>query len=133
MRRETAFKKDGKQRQPKTVYLVKNLPPEQATSARLLALDRGRWGAVEHGIHDVPFVTLKEDDCRGRKGALPRGMAAFANLAISILRLLAVQNIRRSMDQVVPPRQSPGRIAPARRDPDFPPTGLFRTPLLKTA
>ena len=100
VRRATVFKKDGRRRQPETVYLVTSLPPEQATPARLLALNRGYWGAVENGIHYVRDVALREDDCRVRKGALPRVMAAFANLAISILRLLRVKNIKRRMEQL---------------------------------
>jgi len=100
VRRETVFKKDGQRRQPETVYLITSLPPEQATPARLLALNRGYWGAVENGIHYVRDVALREDACRVRKGALPRVMAAFANLAISILRLLRVQNIKRRMEQL---------------------------------
>ena len=99
VRRQTVFKKDGQRRQPETVYLITSLPPEQATAARLLALNRGYWGAVENGIHYVRDVALREDACRVRKGALPRVIAAFANLAISILRLLRVKNIKRRMDQ----------------------------------
>ena len=38
--RETVFKKSGRQRQPETVYLVTSLPPERATPALLLALNR---------------------------------------------------------------------------------------------
>lgn len=43
---------------------------------------------------------LREDHSRLRKGALPRPFAAFANLAISILRLLTAESIRRRMDQL---------------------------------
>ena len=46
-------------------------------------------------------VALGEDACRVRSNALPRVMAAFANLAISILRLLQVQNIKRTMHQLL--------------------------------
>lgn len=48
-------------------------------------------------MHYVRDVALGEDACRVRKGALPRVLAAFANLAISILRLLGRTNLRRSM------------------------------------
>ena len=100
VRRETVFKKDGKRRQPETIYLTTSLPPEQATPARLLALNRGYWGAVENGIHYVRDVALREDDCRVRRGAPPCVMTAFAHLAISILRLLRVKNIKRRMEQL---------------------------------
>lgn len=43
-------------------------------------------------------VALGEDESRCRKGALPCVLVAFANLAISILRLAGVQNIQNQMD-----------------------------------
>ena len=91
---------DGKRRQPETVYLITSPPPDQATPARLLAWNRGCWGAVENGIHYALDVALREDHCGVRKGALPRVMAALANLAISILRLFRVRNIKRRMEQL---------------------------------
>ena len=98
---EVVFKKDGKQRDTEVSYLITNLPPELAAEETLLALSRGYWGAVENGIHYVRDVALGEDACRVRSNALPRVMAACANLAISILRLLQVQNIQRTMNQLL--------------------------------
>ena len=51
-------------------------------------------------MHYVRDVALREDACRVRKGSLPRLMAAFANLAISILRLLKISNLKRRMKQL---------------------------------
>ena len=99
--REVVFKKDGRQRDTEVSYLITNLPPGRAAAKTLLALSRGYWGAVENGIHYVRDVALGEDACRVRSNALPRVMAAFANLAISILRLLQVQNIKRTMHQLL--------------------------------
>ena len=99
--REVVFKKDGKQRDTEVSYLITNLPPELAAEETLLALTRGYWGAVENGIHYVRDVALGEDACRVRSNALPRVMAACANLAISILRLLQVKNIQRTMNQLL--------------------------------
>ena len=99
--REVVFKKDGRQRDTEVSYIITNLPPELADAKTLLALSRGYWGAVENGIHYVRDVALREDACRVRSNALPRVMAAFANLAISILRLLQVQNIKRTMHQLL--------------------------------
>ena len=59
---------------------------------------------MENGVHRVRDGALQEDAMRVRKGALPRVMAAFANLSISILRLLGAENIQRRMNQL--------RIAP---------------------
>ncbi len=99
LRRAVEYKKDGRRRKPETVYLLASLPPEKATPQRLLRLNRLYWG-TENRIHWVRDVALREDHSRLRKGALPRLFAAFANLAISILRLLKTKSIRRRMDQL---------------------------------
>lgn len=99
VRREAEYKKDGRQRQPETGYLLTSLPPERATPERLLRLNRCYWG-IENRIHYVQDVALREDHSRIRKGSLPRLLAAFANLAISILRLLKTTNIKRRMGQL---------------------------------
>ena len=98
--RETEYKKDGRQRRPETAYFVTSLPAAQAGPKRLLDLVRGYWGAVENGIHYVRDVALREDACRVRKGSLPRVLAAFANVAVSILRLLETANIKREMKRL---------------------------------
>ena len=99
VRREVEYKKDGRQRKPETVYLLTSLPPEVATPQRLLRLNRSYWG-IENRVHWVRDVALDEDHSRIRKGSLPRLLAAFANLAISILRLLRTTNIKRRMRQL---------------------------------
>ncbi len=99
LQRAAAYKKDGYQRKPETVYLLTSLPPEVVTPARLLQLNRGYWG-IENRVHWVRDVALREDASRLRKGALPRVWAAFANLAISILRLLRTVGIKRRMSQL---------------------------------
>ena len=99
LRREVTYKKDGRQRRPETVYLLTSLPPKRATPQRLLRLNRCYWG-IENRVHYVRDVALREDRSRIRKGSLPRLLAAFANLAISILRLLKTTNIKRRMGQL---------------------------------
>ena len=99
VRREVAYKKDGRRRQPETVYLLTSLGPEPATPERLLRLNRAYWG-LENRVHYVPDVALREDHSRIRKGSLPRLLAAFANRAISILRLLRTGTIQRRMGQL---------------------------------
>ena len=47
-------------------------------------------------MHCVRDESPGEDASRLRKAALPRRMAAFANLVISILRLAGRKNIRRA-------------------------------------
>ena len=99
--RAAMFTKDGRERQPEVSYIITSLPPEKAAPETLPPLSRGYWGAVENGIHYVRDAALREDACRVRSSALPRLMAAFANLAISILRLLQVRNIKRAMKQLL--------------------------------
>ncbi len=99
VRREVAYKKTGKQRQPETVYLVTSLGPEQVTPQQLLQLKRSHWG-IENRVHYVRDVAVGEDKCSIRKGSPPRLMAAVSNLAISILRLLETKNIQRRMSQL---------------------------------
>ena len=40
-----------------------------------------------------------EDKCRGRKGSLPRRPALFANLAISILRMVGTRDFAAAMER----------------------------------
>ena len=84
VRRETEILCTGRQREPETVDLLTSPPSGQATPARLL-------GAVEQGLHVVRNSTLGEDSCRACR-------LAISNLAISILRILGVDNIRNAMD-----------------------------------
>ncbi|MDE0262713.1 MAG: ISAs1 family transposase [Bryobacterales bacterium] len=97
--RGVEYKKDGRKRKPETVYLLTSLPSELATAERLLQLNRTYWG-IENRVHWVRDVALREDASRLRKGALPRLWAACANLVISILRLLRVPGIKRTMNQL---------------------------------
>ena len=110
VRRQGEFKKDGGQRKPETVYLLTSLSAEQATPERLLELNRGYWG-IENRVHWVRDVAMGEDRSRIRKGELPRLLAAFANLAISILRLLETVNISRRMSQLrMQPNEAVGML-----------------------
>ena len=97
IRREAVYKKDGRERQPETAYFVTSLPAHKAGPGRLLEIVRGYWGAVENGIHYVRDVALREDACRVRKGSLPRVLAALTNVTLTILRLLRVRNLKRTM------------------------------------
>ena len=94
--REVVYKKDGKVRSTEVVYLLTSLPAELATPENLLRWSRLYW-TIENRVHYVRDVALREDACRVRKGSLPRVMAAFANLAISVLRLLGQRNLKRAM------------------------------------
>ena len=76
-----------------------SLPPQRATSQRLLRLNRHYW-VIEHHVNTVRGVAFREDHSRIRKGLLPHRLAAFANLTISSLRLPRTTNIKRRMRQL---------------------------------
>ena len=99
--RQAEHKKTGQRRKVQAAYYVTNLRPQNAGPRQLLELARDYWGAVENGMHRVrDGAKLREDACRARKGHQPGVLAAFNNLAISILRLLGHKNISRAMEEM---------------------------------
>jgi len=66
------------------VYLITDLCPKQASPLRLLSLVRGHWG-IENRSHYVRDVSFQEDRSRLRSGNAPQLLAAFRNLAISLI------------------------------------------------
>lgn len=66
------------------VYLITDLCPTQASPLHLLALVRGHWG-IENRSHSVRDVSFQEDRSRLRTGDAPQLLAAFRNLAISLI------------------------------------------------
>lgn len=70
-----------------TVYGVTSLGSQDASAARLLALNRGHWG-IENGLHHRRDVTFNEDACRIKSFKEAEAIAVFNNLSISLIRLL---------------------------------------------
>jgi predicted transposase YbfD/YdcC len=66
------------------VYLITDLSPKQASPLRLLCLVRGHWG-IENRSHYVRDVSFQEDRSRLRTANAPQLLAAFRNLAISLV------------------------------------------------
>ncbi len=66
------------------LYLITDLSPQQASPLRLLGLVRGHWG-IENRSHYVRDVCFQEDRSRLRSGNGPQILAAFRNLAISLI------------------------------------------------
>ena len=96
--REAECKKTSQQRKVQVAYYVTKLRPQNTGPRQLLELARDYWGAVENGMHRVrDGAKLQEDASRARKGSQPGVLAAFSNLAISMLRLLGHKNISRAM------------------------------------
>lgn len=83
LRRCVTVAATGKTRE-ETVYLITTLGAAQAGPERLLHLVRGHWH-IENRLHYVRDVTFGEDRSRLRSGAAPQILAAFRNLAITLI------------------------------------------------
>jgi predicted transposase YbfD/YdcC len=75
------------------VYLITTLAPSKASPERLLDLNRGHW-SIENRSHYVRDVTFGEDRSRLRSGNAPQIMAAFRNLAITLIHRFGSSHIR---------------------------------------
>ena len=82
--RRTVSVRKTEQISDEVVYLITPLTPQEASPARLLELVRGQWG-IENGSHYVRDVTFGEDRSHLRSGQGPQIMAAFRNLAITLI------------------------------------------------
>ena len=60
---------------------------------RLYSANRGHWG-IENRLHYVRDMAYDEDRCRARTGNTPRTLGCLRNLAIGLLRLFKVPNIK---------------------------------------
>jgi predicted transposase YbfD/YdcC len=83
--RHVIQKRTGQVRE-ETVYAVTSLCAEQADAAALLRLWQQHWG-IENGVHWVRDVVFGEDRATTRSGHAPQVLAAFRNLALSLLRV----------------------------------------------
>jgi predicted transposase YbfD/YdcC len=75
------------------VYLITTLTPAKASPQRLLELNRGHW-SIENGSHYVRDVTFGEDRSRLRTGHASQIMAAFRNLAITLIHRFGSSHIK---------------------------------------
>jgi predicted transposase YbfD/YdcC len=76
-----------------TRYFITSLPPARADAARLLAMVRGHWGAIENGLHWVRDVVFREDRSTICRGHAPQNLAALRNAALACLRADAAGNL----------------------------------------
>lgn len=88
---DLAGQKTGKE----IAYVITSLPPDLATPADLARYVRGHWRIEAH--HFVRDVTFEEDASQVSTGNLPRVMATFRNLIISLLRLQGRTNLAASL------------------------------------
>jgi predicted transposase YbfD/YdcC len=82
--RHVVIKRTG-QVHEETGYAVTSLSAEQADAAALLRLWREHWG-IENSVHWVRDVIFGEDRSTTRTGHGAEVLAAFRNLAISLIR-----------------------------------------------
>ena len=68
-----------------TAYGITSLPAESAPAERLLEISRRHW-SIENSLHYVRDVTFLEDRCRTRSRNKAQTLAAFRNLAITVIR-----------------------------------------------
>jgi predicted transposase YbfD/YdcC len=74
------------------VYGITSLSADEASPARLLALNRSHW-AIENGLHYRRDETLREDWCHLKSGQAPRAMAVINNLIVGLVLHLGWINL----------------------------------------
>jgi len=74
------------------VYGITSLTADEASPARLLALNRSHW-AIENGLHYRRDETLREDWCHLKGGHAPRAMAVINNLIVGLVLHLGWTNL----------------------------------------
>jgi len=89
--RRTQFLRTGGARN-ETSYAITSLPPERASSQRLLELTRRHWG-IENGLHYRRDTTLQEDQTRISHPQQAQVMAVLNNFVIGLVRKLGFHNL----------------------------------------
>jgi predicted transposase YbfD/YdcC len=92
LERRVVAKQTGQVLRAETSYAVTSLPPAKASPVQLLALWRGHW-TIENRLHYIRDTVFAEDLSQAYVGTVPACMAAFRNLAISLLRVAGVTNM----------------------------------------
>jgi len=80
------------------VHAVTSLDEDRASAADLARIARGQWGIESvHWLHDTAYA---EDANTGYAGNGPQVMATFRNLAVSLLYLVGVTQITRTLQAI---------------------------------
>jgi len=74
------------ERSVELAYFVTSLRRSRAPAARLLALARDHWGAIENGLHYVRDEAFGEDRSPIFRGDAPQNLAALRNAGLNLLR-----------------------------------------------
>ena len=69
------------------------------TAAELSRHARNHW-SIENQSHYIRDTVYREDDNTGYSGNGPNGLAALRNLAIGLLRLKGIRNIRETTELI---------------------------------
>ncbi len=93
--RTTQILSTGKVRH-EVVYGLSSLSMQQAPPQRLLRLNRNHWG-IENRLHWRRDVTLGEDRCQTRTGAVPSLLAQVNSTVLSLMDRAGVRNVARQM------------------------------------
>lgn len=67
-------------------YGITSLAPDQADAAHLERLWRGHW-TIENKVHHVRDVSMREDAGQAHTGHIPRSLALFRCMVLTLLRL----------------------------------------------
>jgi predicted transposase YbfD/YdcC len=93
LQRTTRILKTGEMRH-QIVYGLSSLPMRQAGAPRILELVRHHW-KIENRLHWRRDVTLGEDSCQTRTGAVPSLLARLNSTVLSLMDRLEVRNVAR--------------------------------------
>lgn len=78
------------------IYGLSSLSLQQAPAARMLALVKEHW-AIENRLHWRRDVTLGDDVCQTRTGAVPSVLAQLNSTVLSLMDRLGIRNVARQM------------------------------------
>lgn len=86
-------------KQLEVVYLIDSRDAGKANAEDILRDKRAYWD-VENKLHYRKDFVFGEDRQTARKGSGPRVLSALRNLAISILHLMKVDNVKRCIENL---------------------------------
>lgn len=102
IRRDT-FDHQGNRLTKEVVHGVTSLTAQQATAEQVASLIRRHWG-IENRSHWVRDVVYREDDQHAYAGTGAHVMATLRNLALGLLRLAGVTQIKRTLEHIAADR-----------------------------
>lgn len=82
-----------------TIFLITSHTSETLTAKRFLEINRGHW-QIENKLHYVMDDTYQEDRMTIRKGSGPMIISLLRGLAVSLMRIAGVDNIKRATESL---------------------------------